>query len=159
MVRSILFSTLILIGACANKPLDVKTQAEATSAIEQTRSELQAAQKIDALTQEIHFEAGSSELSGKDKRALDRIASELKAQSEAFTRLRITGFTDPMGNSTDNLHLSQARANSVRQYLVSRGVPVEKLDAVGMGPASAGLDGLSKEQLAKDRRVQFEIVE
>ena len=48
-------------------------------------------------------------------------------------RFEIRGHTDNVGSEQANLALSQARADAVRDWLVSRGVPAERLDARGYG--------------------------
>ena len=63
------------------------------------------------------------------------------------------GFTDSIGSEAYNLKLSQRRADSVRQYLVDKGVPASRLDAVGKGEGSPIADNATAEGRAQNRRV------
>jgi OmpA-OmpF porin, OOP family len=45
----------------------------------------------------------------------------------------VTGHTDPIGSQAYNQKLSERRADAVRDYLVSKGVPKDKIETLGMG--------------------------
>lgn len=66
---------------------------------------------------------------------LDEIASALQADP-SITDVDITGYTDRLGSERYNLKLSERRANSVRDYLVSKGVDGNRLKAYGKGEAN-----------------------
>jgi outer membrane protein OmpA-like peptidoglycan-associated protein len=67
----------------------------------------------------------------------------------------VEGYTDSRGSSSRNLDLSQRRAEAVRSYLVSRGVPSEKIVAKGMGPDRPVAENTSAEGRAQNRRVEI----
>jgi outer membrane protein OmpA-like peptidoglycan-associated protein len=79
----------------------------------------------------IFFETGRDELSPEARHQLDIVASELTANPELSTV--IEGFADTRGDAKQNLALSQRRAERVLEYLSSRGVDAERLEAVGLG--------------------------
>jgi OOP family OmpA-OmpF porin len=67
--------------------------------------------------------------------------------------------TDDRGFPADNRRLSQARAEAVRQYLITKGVPAERLQAQGYGqerPIDTNATSIGREN---NRRVEFLIVD
>ena len=77
----------------------------------------------------------------------------------------MTGHTDPIGTEAYNQKLSERRADAVRDYLVSKGVPKDKIEAIGVGEKQpvAGLvcdQKNLKEKIAclqPDRRVEVQV--
>ncbi|CAG4898037.1 OmpA family protein [Paraburkholderia saeva] len=93
---------------------------------------------------------------------LDDIANRLRGSG--FTdRMTVSGYTDRLGSSLYNLRLSRQRANSVKQYLISKGVTIP-IDAQGFGKAEPGTTCTMRnrkaliECLAPDRRVDIRFV-
>ncbi|UOO83286.1 OmpA family protein [Uruburuella testudinis] len=68
------------------------------------------------------------------KARLDEFATQVK-RFDRLRAIRIVGHTDRLGSDTYNLALSQRRAETVRQYLIQRGVPAGVMSAQGMGEA------------------------
>jgi outer membrane protein OmpA-like peptidoglycan-associated protein len=69
----------------------------------------------------------------------------------------VTGYTDNTGNDSINIPLSQARAQSVKNYLASQGVSSSRIDAQGLGssnPIASNATAAGKEQ---NRRVEISI--
>lgn len=102
-----------------------------------------------------------NDLTGNGRAELDRIAEELK-QAGNVRDVEIQAHTDYLGGSAYNYPLSQARANAVRDYLVSRGVEPGLIRAIGMGqghPVKQCDAGLARQALidclAPNRRVQI----
>lgn len=82
----------------------------------------------------ITFETNSAQLTQRAKQSLDVVGHALSSDRLAPFRFSIEGHADPRGAADANLHLSQARADSVRQYLVKNGrIDTGRLDAVGKG--------------------------
>jgi OmpA-OmpF porin, OOP family len=67
----------------------------------------------------------------------------------------IIGHTDNVGSATANLKLSQDRANSVRTYLISKGIDGIRLQAIGKGMTEPISDNSTAEGRAANRRVEF----
>ncbi|QEY25003.1 outer membrane protein assembly factor BamE [Neisseria animalis] len=63
---------------------------------------------------------------------LDRFAEDIK-RFERVSAIRIIGYTDRKGSDSYNNALSQRRAETVRQYLITRGVPAVVMSAQGLG--------------------------
>jgi OOP family OmpA-OmpF porin len=82
----------------------------------------------------ITFETNSAGLTARAKRVLDVVAHALASDKLASFRFGIEGYADPRGTSDVNLKLSQARAESVRDYLVnSKQIDRARLEPVGKG--------------------------
>lgn len=170
IVLALLLSPLLMFSACKHKETaeekdpayDARfptSTSSPSSALNRAKAEMQSDYRLEALSQQILFRVGSRDLSSSDKQTLDKIANELKTQSTTYNKLQIVGYSDPQGDPDRNMKLSQDRANTVRDYLISRGVNANKLEAIAKGSSSDSTDGMSSSQLARDRRVQFEIVE
>ena len=67
----------------------------------------------------------------------------------------VEGHTDSQGTESSNIDLSQTRAQTVRDYLVSRGVPNDKVTAQGLGQSRPIADNKSREGRAQNRRVEI----
>lgn len=74
-------------------------------------------------------------------------------------KIRVTGHTDSSGDETSNVALSQARANSVAAYLHERGLPKERLEAVGVGSSEPRSADSTARSRRLNRRVEFRLIE
>jgi len=74
-------------------------------------------------------------------------------------KVRVEGHTDSQGEDAFNLDLSQRRANSVRTYLVGKGVGEDRLEAVGYGEAKPIASNANARGREKNRRVEFLIID
>jgi outer membrane protein OmpA-like peptidoglycan-associated protein len=82
----------------------------------------------------ITFETNSSALTERAKRALDVVGKAMGSEKLVTFRFAIEGHADPRGDAADNLKLSQARAESVRDYLVAgQRIDSARLEPVGKG--------------------------
>ena len=81
----------------------------------------------------IPFEINSSDLKPEAKRQLLQLEEALQRDELADFRFAIVGHTDASGSAAYNRQLSEARARSVRQFLVNRGVDPDRLDVAGRG--------------------------
>lgn len=158
---------LLALGACANKSKKdsenmVSSQRSSDrgpqSALSGAAGDLSKSTKFSTLSQNIRFHVGSSELTASSRRALNEIASEMKKTSGSYEKIRIAGLADPQGDTARNQRLSEERAERVREYLISKGVPDSKLETIGKGAVARDTLGTAS-QRARDRRVDFEIVE
>ena len=82
----------------------------------------------------ITFETNSAGLTARAKRSLDVVGQALASDKLANFRFGIEGYADPRGQSDVNLKLSQARAEAVRDYLVTtKNIERARLEPVGKG--------------------------
>jgi len=104
----------------------------------------------------VYFETGSATLAPRSYPLLDDVAGVLLDNPGLLT-VRIEGHTDTQGRAADNLSLSQARAEAVRDYLVEAGVASERLEPVGFGEEQPVDRGNDEEAHERNRRVDFVI--
>lgn len=114
---------------------------------------------LDALNQtRLDFPPGSSVLKGDSHDTLQAVAAALRA-TPAGTRVEVGVHTDGRGSSEANLHLSQQRADTVVAEMVQRGVPPERMLAVGHGQAWPLADNRQDAGRARNRRVTYTVVD
>lgn len=100
----------------------------------------------------VTFVTNSADLTGSAKKALDVLAAAMKSDKLAAVKFTIEGHADPRGSEEANMKLSQARAESVREYLLaSHGLAAERINAVGKG--SSALMKPSEPAAPENRRV------
>ena len=104
----------------------------------------------------IEFKTGSNVLTASSSNILEQVAGILNSNT-AWTKLTVAGHTDNVGSEVSNLKLSQARALSVKKYLVSKGVPTSKIVTSGWGETDPIVTNDTPEGRQKNRRVEFEI--
>lgn len=116
------------------------------------------------------FAFNKADLKPEGKQALDNVVNQAKALKVEV--IVAVGYTDRIGSDAYNLKLSQHRANSVKAYLVSKGIPADKIYTEGKGKANpvtgttcnkigGPQDGSNKKLvdcLQPDRRAVLEII-
>lgn len=101
----------------------------------------------------VYFEFGKSDLLPESKLELDRVAGFLKQNKNAT--IEIGGHTDDVGGEDVNDKLSLARATSVMNYIVTKGIPARRLTAKGFGKTKPIAGGTDEAARAKNRRVEM----
>jgi outer membrane protein OmpA-like peptidoglycan-associated protein len=101
------------------------------------------------------FASNKSQLLPGAQNSLNQIAEALKDQDDK--RVLIEGHTDSRGSDATNQALSKARAESVGSYLISHGVPAERVTTAGLGPSRPVADNNPAEGRANNRRVEIVI--
>ena len=117
--------------------------------VDRTGCELKADIKLD----KIQFTSGTALLSGESKSILDNIAKTLKDNQHLV--FVVAGHTDDRGDHGFNVSLSEKRAQSVRDYLVSHGVSADRLSAKGYGPNRPVASNDTREGRKQNRRVEL----
>ncbi|HSH42178.1 MAG TPA: OmpA family protein [Arenicellales bacterium] len=102
--------------------------------------------------QDVNFDFDESTLKPGARDTLDRVAADLRGQSDVS--YEVAGFTDSVGTDAYNQKLSERRAVSVRDYLVSRGVDSEQLSVMGYGETNPIASNANAEGRAQNRRVE-----
>ncbi len=115
------------------------------------------ADKIEIL-EKVFFDTGRATIRPESFALLDDVAAILIEYPD-ITRVRIEGHTDSQGSSKVNRRLSTERAESVRVYLVNRGVDGARLEAIGYGPDRPLDPARTPAAYDMNRRVEFVIVE
>ncbi|MCB9507672.1 MAG: OmpA family protein [Myxococcales bacterium] len=106
----------------------------------------------------VYFDTNSDVIQQRSHSLLDQIASVLRGAS--YVRLvSIEGHTDDRGDDAMNLDLSNRRAASVLRYLAAAGIDEARLRSVGFGEANPIAPNTTAEGQARNRRVEFRVVE
>jgi chemotaxis protein MotB len=118
---------------------------------------------------EVLFPSGGNELNEAGQAEMGKLAAALldlarEIPSEINWVLRVDGHTDNVplsgtGRYRDNWELSSARATSVVKYLISQGVPANRLVAAGFGEFQPIAEGESVEARATNRRIELKLTE
>lgn len=104
----------------------------------------------------VEFEPGNATLTAAGRQVLDELLPVLGQLSGR--RFEIIGHTDADGARHQNLLLSAARADSVKAYLVQRGIPAAALLTSGVGPDRPLADNTTTEGRARNRRIEFRVL-
>lgn len=105
------------------------------------------------ITQQIHFAFGKATIRPISYKVLDAVVEVLNDNPKI--KIEVQGHTDDKGSDAFNKMLSQQRADSVRQYLVSHGIDASRLVAKGYGEEKPLVPNDTARNRALNRRVQF----
>jgi len=133
----------------------VAASSEAAVQVQQAQAEVEAIKGQMARKEitPILFKSGGAQLQESSYPTLDKVVDVEKKYPSL--NLRIEGHTDNTGSEAANQTLSEHRAESVRTYLISKGVPADRVKAVGYGESKPTADNSTAEGRAKNRRVEF----
>jgi outer membrane protein OmpA-like peptidoglycan-associated protein len=108
------------------------------------------------LSGQVLFVTGKAELLPAAQDQLEQVAKALKDQGE-IKPMVVEGYTDSVGTESANLTLSKNRAEAVRAYLVSKGIPSDKITSVGKGKSNPVASNDTADGRANNRRVEIVI--
>lgn len=101
----------------------------------------------------ITFASGKSDITPESEATLQMALKTLQTYPEID--VEIGGYTDDVGSKSSNQKLSQKRAESVKDWLVQNGIDPGRLTAVGYGEENPTVPNDSRENRAKNRRIEF----
>jgi OOP family OmpA-OmpF porin len=104
----------------------------------------------------VSFLTGSAGITKAGQAVLRSLVAPLKAGGAQ--KVVVGGYTDDVGDAKANLNLSKARANSVKVYLVKRGVPAARLIVRGYGEAHPIASNKTEAGRQKNRRIEFTVL-
>lgn len=105
----------------------------------------------------VFYETGAAELnSSLSKYELNTVAEIMRRYPTM--KIELAGHTDNTGDATSNLELSKARANNVKEYLVSKGIDAARLTAKGYGQDQPIESNDTPEGRNKNRRTELRII-
>ena len=110
-----------------------------------------------SIPNDISFETGRYDIQPNLRPVLDQFAQGLAQQSA--TEVRIVGHTDNVGSDALNNSLSVNRAQSARDYLVSRGVNASRISIDGRGEREPVADNATESGRARNRRIEIFLAE
>lgn len=105
----------------------------------------------------VNFDFDKATLTVNAKSLLDMVADALVARSDV--KVEIAGHTDAKGSDAYNLRLSDRRAASVKEYLVSKGIADDRMTTMGYGESVPVADNASDEGRELNRRVELKVTE
>jgi outer membrane protein OmpA-like peptidoglycan-associated protein len=109
------------------------------------------------LKQTVFFDFNKATIKPVSYALLDDVAQALKDNPKI--KVEVQGHTDSVGDDNFNLKLSQKRAESVRNYLIKKGISSDRMDPKGYGENVPIADNRTKEGRDQNRRVEFVITE
>jgi OOP family OmpA-OmpF porin len=115
-----------------------------------------AIKKFTGVIQGINFKTNSADITKDSFSVLDKAVAMLMEYTDV--RLEIGGHTDNVGNAEHNMELSQKRADSVKTYMVGKGVQADRLTSVGYGMDKPLTANKTKADKAKNRRTEFTLL-
>jgi peptidoglycan-associated lipoprotein len=149
-----LLSALLLIGACSTDPEETADTGSAGA----TRSVAAAPGVTPGSTQDfivnvgdrVFFEFNKANLTDKSQDVLDKQADWLQKWSEA--QITVAGHCDERGTREYNLALGERRANSVKDYLVSKGIAASRIKTISYGKERPAVLGSNEWAWSQNRR-------
>jgi OOP family OmpA-OmpF porin len=105
----------------------------------------------------IEFESGKAALTPSGMAILDQMSEALKKLNGI--KVEVIGHTDNAGSRAGNLSLSQARAEAVKTYVAARGINADSIAVSGEGPDRPVADNRTLEGRARNRRIEFKVVQ
>lgn len=104
----------------------------------------------------VNFKVGSAELIPNSLRTLDNAIVGLKRNAKA--KVEIEGHTSSEGSDSFNQKLSEDRANSVMEYMISKGISKDRVTAVGYGSSRPKEDNATEAGRKANRRIEIRVV-
>jgi len=101
----------------------------------------------------VNFDFDKAVIRQEDIPKLDRDVATLKEWGDV--KVEVAGHTCNIGTDEYNMGLSQRRADAVRNYLISQGIPADRLTATGYGESQPTADNSTREGRVQNRRVEL----
>lgn len=150
---------------CPNTPAGAKVLANGCALVDDCRTprpgeqvdENGCAVEKSFVLRGVKFEFDSDRLTQTALQILNEVAETLQAYGHVDVELE--GHTDSIGTDAYNLGLSERRANTVKTYLVGRGVEARRMTPVGYGESQPIADNETEEGREENRRVELRVIE
>lgn len=113
--------------------------------------------KFSGVIKGIQFDFGKATIRAESNKLLDEAVKVLTQYPEL--RIAITGHTDNVGEPAKNLELSQQRADSVKAYLVAKGVDQSRIETRGAGANEPVADNATDKGRQENRRIEFKLLQ
>ncbi len=104
----------------------------------------------------VYFDTGKATLKSESYPELNELFEYLSLKKT--TIVEISGHTDDVGSDSDNLDLSQRRAETVRNYLIKKGIAADRIQARGYGETQPVAENTTAEGKAKNRRTEVRLI-
>ena len=104
---------------------------------------------------DVLFDFDKSNIKPEAGAILDRLVAFMNENKDK--RAALSGHTDSIGTPAYNQKLSERRVNSVKDYVVKKGVNSGRISGQGFGESKPIADNKTKEGRAKNRRVEIKV--
>jgi OOP family OmpA-OmpF porin len=104
---------------------------------------------------DVLFDFDKSNIKPEAGAILDRLVAFMKENKDK--KAALSGHTDSIGTEAYNRKLSERRVNSVKDYVVKKGVETGRISGQGFGESKPIADNKTKEGRAKNRRVEIKV--
>ncbi|HTC01501.1 MAG TPA: OmpA family protein [Ferruginibacter sp.] len=104
-----------------------------------------------------NFETGKSDLKPESYAPIDNLVDYLNRKTDV--KIEIDGYTDDVGSEASNMTLSLARANTVRAYILMKGISPDRVSAKGFGMDDPIADNATAEGRAQNRRMEVKMLD
>ena len=111
------------------------------------------------LSEQVQFKEDSDILTVDGKSLLDEVAAVIRKNRGSLKKIQIDGHTNNNGGEKHNLLLSLNRSRSVKNYLVTKGVTPNILEARGFGQMKPKVPNDDPKALELNRRVEFNVIQ
>lgn len=108
------------------------------------------------ILEDCNFETGKADLKEDSYKVIDELVAYLNRKDDE--RIELGGHTDNVGNAKSNQILSEARANTVRTYLISKGIDPNRVTAKGYGMTKPIASNKTAAGKAQNRRTEVTIL-
>jgi len=142
---------------CPDEPETINDYADTDGCPDTPPDNIKVTRKQIVIEEQIRFALGSANIQAVSYGILDGVVQVLSDYPDVA--VRVEGHTDNVGDDGSNQRLSEARAESVRDYLRKKGVERDRLEAKGYGETRPIDTNRTQQGRAKNRRVEFHIVD
>lgn len=112
---------------------------------------------VSVVLKNVNFESNSDKLTSGSNTELDKAVTAMNKYGDL--RIEIQAHSDSVGDAGYNQSLSEKRANSVRDYMVSEGIAADRMVAKGYGESQPVADNNTRDGRAENRRVELKIID
>src|SRR5262245_26128264 len=152
------YGTGMNVGSFEAATAVTEANRRASEALSSLRPGFTADDLVNALNMNvINFRSGSSQIPRESMPVLEQSASAIKS-APAGTKLEVGGYTDNVGNPVANQRISQQRADSVRRFLIDKGVKSDSLTAKGHGDSNPIASNDTEEGRFRNRRIEYKVM-
>ncbi len=144
--------------ACPNDPENINEYQDDDGCPDTAPTKVKVTEKKIEILEKVFFDTNKATIKPVSFGVLDEVATVLNENLQ-ITKIRVEGHTDSRGSDSYNLKLSQDRADSVRTYLVGKGVDPSRLLPVGFGETQPIQSNETSAGRDVNRRVEFVILE
>ncbi|MDX9722278.1 MAG: OmpA family protein [Myxococcota bacterium] len=146
------------VDACPNEPETINAFEDEDGCPDVGETKVVVTDTMIEILDMVYFDTNKATIKAISFPILDQVYAVLRANPQV-TKVRVEGHTDSDGSASKNLKLSQDRAAAVVQYLVDKGIEPSRLSSEGYGEDKPIDSNKTKQGKAKNRRVEFRILE